>query len=186
MEQVKDYQDKTISIDLEDIMIEFGDELTSLAYSYVKNVEIAKDTVQNVFVSCFLHLDSFEGRSSLKTWLYRITINKCKDYLKSSFYRKVLLFGYSKQDFPALETVEDTIINNELSYQLKETIFKLSVKYREVIMMHYYQDLSTNEISSILQISVHTVRTRLSRARKNLTKLLGEEEITYEYREEEN
>ncbi|MDA6131003.1 hypothetical protein OSK38_26985, partial [Escherichia coli] len=55
---------------VEDLMIEYGSELASLAFSYVKDTAQAKDIVQNVFISCYQHLHSFKGDSSIKTWLY--------------------------------------------------------------------------------------------------------------------
>lgn len=74
---------------LEEIMLEHGSDLVRLAFSYVKDKETAKDMVQNTFIKCYENLDGFRYESSLKTWLYRITINQCKDYLKSWNYRKV-------------------------------------------------------------------------------------------------
>ena len=68
---------------LEKIMIEYGNELVRLAFSYVKDAEIAKDIVQNTFVKCYKNLDSFRFDAQIKTWLYRITIKEYKDYLKS-------------------------------------------------------------------------------------------------------
>ncbi|WP_317987114.1 sigma factor [Sutcliffiella rhizosphaerae] len=76
---------------LEKVMLEFGDQHARLAYSYVKDKETAKYIVQNVFVKCYTKLNEFRHESSLKTWLYRITINECKDYLKSWNYRKTRL-----------------------------------------------------------------------------------------------
>lgn len=67
---------------LEEIVILYGDELTRLAYTYVKDSETAKDIVQTVFIKCYTHLKTFKGEAKLKTWLYRITINKCKDHVK--------------------------------------------------------------------------------------------------------
>jgi RNA polymerase sigma factor (sigma-70 family) len=78
---------------IEEIMVTYGTELTMLAYSYVKDVNTAKNIVQNVFIKCYYNLLKYKGESSLKTWLYRITINQCKDYLRSAYFRKIKFFG---------------------------------------------------------------------------------------------
>lgn len=70
-------------------MIDYGNELVRLAFSYVKDAEIAKDMVQNSFIKCYKNMESFQFDAQIKTWLYRITINECKDYLKSWNYKMV-------------------------------------------------------------------------------------------------
>ena len=74
---------------LEWLMEQYGDLVMRLAYTYVKEKQIAEDISQEVFISCYKHLQHFERRSTYKTWIYRITVNKCKDYLKSWSYRNI-------------------------------------------------------------------------------------------------
>lgn len=66
-----------------------GHYLTRLAYALVKDKEKAEDIVQEVFIRYYLHLDQFEARSSVKTYLYRITVNECRNYFKSWAFRKI-------------------------------------------------------------------------------------------------
>lgn len=165
---------------LEAIMIKYGSELSALAYSYVKNAEEAKDIVQNVFVSAFMNWDKFRGDSSVKTWLYRMTINKCKDYLKSSRFKR-LIFMDKQIESPDLEySAYQNMIDKELSSVIKSSLFKLKVKHREVIFMRYYQDLSVKEIASILGIPEASVHSRLRRAKGQLAPLLEMEVFHYE------
>ena len=86
---VQNIEENNLEEILEEIMITYGDELTRLAYTYVKDIETAKDVVQSVFLKCYTHLRTFRGDSKLKTWLYRIPINKCKDYLRSSYFKRL-------------------------------------------------------------------------------------------------
>ncbi|MGD6818228.1 sigma-70 family RNA polymerase sigma factor [Metabacillus sp. 84] len=165
---------------LNELMIEYGDELVRLAYSYVKNAETAKDLVQNTFVSVYTKFDHFEGNSSIRTWLYRITINKCKDYLKSAPFRKTLLTKETSES-------EDTKANPSRSFEQKEqatavrqSLEKLPVKYREVLIMMYFQDLNSKEIAEVLKIPEASVRTRLRRAKSKLSPLLQKEVLRYE------
>ncbi len=75
---------------LNDLMNEYGQEIIWLAYSYVRDKSTAEDLAQNAFLKCYQKIDTFKNDSSIKSWLYRITINCCKDYLKSSYFRRIL------------------------------------------------------------------------------------------------
>lgn len=123
---------------IEELMIAYGNELTFLAYSYVKNIEDAKDIAQNVFVTAFLHIEKLRGDSSIKTWLYRVTINKCKDHLKSSMFKRIVLFGSGIEPTQSGPSSVEDLIDKEFSYSIKKAVFKLKLKYREVILMRYF------------------------------------------------
>ena len=97
---------------LDKIMIEYGNELVRLAFSYVKDAEIAKDIVQNTFVKCYKKLDSFRFDAQIKTWLYRITINECKDYLKSWHYKMVRVKSFINETTKSIiPSTEKTVID---------------------------------------------------------------------------
>ena len=67
---------------IDEIMNKYGQEVLQLVYSYVNNKEVAEDLTQDIFVKCYKSLHTYKGNSNLKTWLWRIAINHCKDYLK--------------------------------------------------------------------------------------------------------
>lgn len=93
-------------------MIEYGNELVRLAFSYVKDTESAKDMVQNTFIKCYKNLDSFRFDAQIKTWLYRITINECKDYLKSWNYKMVQVKSFINETAKSiLPSTERTVID---------------------------------------------------------------------------
>ncbi|WP_112181140.1 sigma-70 family RNA polymerase sigma factor [Paraliobacillus zengyii] len=163
---------------LEEIMLEHGSELVRLAFNYVKDKETAKDMVQNTFIKCYENLDDFHFDSSIKTWLYRITINQCKDYLRSWHYRKVhakSLFGSSITGL--LPTTEDKVIRDSEHEEMKGFIFSLPKNYREVIFLYYYKSLSIGEIAEVTDLNINTVKTRLSRAKQRLKTLIEEANI---------
>lgn len=163
---------------LEKIMIEYGNELVRLAFSYVKDTEIAKDMVQNTFIKCYKNLDSFRYDAQIKTWLYRITINECKDYLKSWNYKMVQLKRFIHETARSvLPSTEKTVIENYDNEEMKENIFSLPKVYREVIYLYYYDSLKTEEIANVLDIPVNTVKTRLRRAKQRLEPMLKEAEL---------
>lgn len=163
---------------LENMMIEYGNELVRLAYSYVKDTETAKDMVQNTFIKCYKNLDSFRNDAPIKTWLYRITINECKDYLKSWNYRMVQAKSFMNETARSISpSVEKMVIDKYNSEEMIDTIFSIPKVYREVVFLYYYDSLNSREISTILDISVNTVKTRLRRAKKKLGPMIKEEEF---------
>lgn len=163
---------------LEKIMIDYGNELVRLAFSYVKDAEVAKDMTQNTFIKCYKNLDSFRFDAQIKTWLYRITINECKDYLKSWQYKKVQVKSFIHETTKAiLPSTEKIVIEKFNSEEIKDTIFSLPKVYREVVYLYYYDSLTTEEIADVLHISVNTVKTRLRRAKQRLYLVIKEAEF---------
>ncbi|MBD8032972.1 sigma-70 family RNA polymerase sigma factor [Solibacillus merdavium] len=163
---------------LEKIMIEYGNELVRLAFSYVKDVETAKDLVQNTFIKCYKNIDSFRYDAHIKTWLYRITINECKDYLKSWNYKMVQVKSFINETAKSiLPSTEKKVIDKYNNEEIKDTIYSLPKVYREVVYLYYYDSLSTEEIANVLDIPVNTVKTRLRRAKHRLESMLKEAEL---------
>jgi len=163
---------------LEKVMIEYGDELVRLAFYYLKDTETAKDIVQNTFIKCYKNVDSFRYDAQIKTWLYRITINECKDYLKSWNYKMVQVKSFINVTAKSISpSVERTVIDKYNSGKMKETIFSLPKVYREVVYLYYYDSLKTEEIAQVLDIPVNTVKTRLRRAKQRLKPMIKEAEL---------
>ncbi|MCM3711126.1 sigma-70 family RNA polymerase sigma factor [Sporosarcina luteola] len=163
---------------LEKVMIEYGNELVRLAFSYVKETEIAKDLVQNAFIKCYKNLDSFRNDAHIKTWLYRITINECKDYLKSWNYKMVQVKSFINETARSISpSVEKTVLDKHKSEEMRQTIFAIPIVYREVVYLYYYESLKIEEIGKVLDIPVNTVKTRLRRAKKRLQPMIKEAEL---------
>ncbi|ETI67587.1 sigma-70 family RNA polymerase sigma factor [Neobacillus vireti] len=154
---------------LEIIMDAYGDRIKRLVYSYVKDWGTASDLTQEVFVTAYMKLETFERRSSFKTWIFTIAVNKCKDYLKSWHYRNMVMnekvFSFMKDKS---KTPEEQVLRNDENRELLDAIWGLPLKYREVFLLHYYQDLSLQEMSTTLGIPITTVKTRLFRGKEKL------------------
>lgn len=150
-------------------MDEYGELLIRLAYTYVKDIHVAEDIIQEVFLKVYEKEDQFRFESSYKTYLYRITINRCKDYLKSWSFRSLFFTDKRLSSEPETnESAENMMIRFQEDYELGEKVLSLPIKYREVLILHYYQDYSVSEIGSILSISQNTVNTRLRRAKERI------------------
>lgn len=163
---------------LEKMMIEYGNELVRLAFSYVKDTETAKDMVQNTFIKCYKNLDSFRFDAQIKTWLFRITINECKDHLKSWNYKMVQVKSFINETAKSiLPSTEKTVIEKYNNEELKDTIFSLPKVYLEVVYLYYYDSFTTEEIAEVLDIPVNTVKTRLRRAKQRLESMIKEAEL---------
>ena len=149
-------------MDLEQIVNEYGDALLRMCFLYLKDHAMAEDAVQETFLRAFRHQDDFQGKSSVKTWITRIAINVCKDMLTDPWARH-----RSGEDLPDEATPEPSF-SSEDRYVISGKIANLPPKYKEVILLHYYQELKLSEIAEILGESETTIKTRLKRARDML------------------
>lgn len=149
-------------MDLERIVNEYGDALLRMCFLYLKDHAIAEDAVQETFLRAFRHQDGFRGESSVKTWITRIAINVCKDMLTDPWARH-----RSDGELPVEATPEPSF-SSEDRYVISGKIANLPPKYKEVILLHYYQELKLSEIAEILGESEATIKTRLKRARDML------------------
>lgn len=158
------------------LMDDYGQDVMRLSFSYVKNHAVAEELTQEIFIKVYEKLDTYKRKSSLKTWLWRIAINHCKDYLKSWHYRKVLLAEkISLEKRGTSESTEDEVIQRNEDALLAEEVLHLPVKYREVIHLHYFMDMSIREIEQVIGINQNTIKTRLKRAKELLKDRLEEE-----------
>ncbi|EMI9087153.1 sigma-70 family RNA polymerase sigma factor [Bacillus cereus group sp. RP37] len=166
-------EDKELLID--EIMSKYGQEVLQLVYSYVNNKEIAEDVTQDIFVKCYKSLHTYKGKSNVKTWLWRIAINQCKDYIKSWYNNKVIV---TEDEFTFVgsqkESVEQTVIQNAEDRELASAVMNLPIKYREVIYLFYYEELSIKEIAIVIEVKENTIKTRLKKAKELLKKGLEE------------
>lgn len=162
---------------LEWLMNEYGQNVTRLAFTYVKQKELSEDIAQEVFIKCFLNLDKFRNESSYKTWLYRITVNLCKDKLRSWSFKNILLNEFFSKTKITKKSPEIELLVVEEQRIISEEILLLPIKYREIIILYYYEEMSYNQISDLLNLSLQTVKSRLHRARQLLKKSLERSKI---------
>lgn len=140
---------------------------------------LAEDIVQETFLSAFRKFDSFSGKSSVFTWLYAIMLNKFRTYCRKVKRRKRLRSlpvgdnpGWPDNVRSSHRSPYAELANSELSESLIEAIYKLPVKLREVVAMHYFDDLTLNEVAGILGCHLATVKSRLFRSKERLRQAL--------------
>ncbi|RKD24759.1 RNA polymerase sigma-70 factor, ECF subfamily [Caminicella sporogenes DSM 14501] len=144
---------------------EYGTEILRLSYLYLKDYQLAEDACQDTFLKVYNKFHTFKGDSSEKTWITRICINVCKNYLRSSWLKRIVL---NDKKLKNKKDLDKELFNKVENNDLLKSIMNLKPKYREVILMYYYQQFTVKEIAEILCISESNVYTRLSRARKEL------------------
>ncbi len=154
--------------DMNNLVDEYGDSLLRMCFLYLKDIHLAEDAVQDTFIKVYKNYTNFKGDSEEKTWVIRIAINICKNYLRSSWWKRI-------DEAAVLESITASNSTDTLEDEaLLLEIMKLSPKYKEVILLFYYQDMKIREISETLSIHEATVSVRLMRAREILkAKLKG-------------
>ena len=157
--------------------------MLALAQRLLKNRTHAEDAVQDAFLDAFRALDSFEGRSSLKTWLHRITVNASLAKLRRLKRLSEQPFDVYLPEFDQhgcrteapwthIVRVEDIVENEHLRMLVHENIDALPDSYRIVLLLRDIEGYDTSEVSKLLDISESNVKVRLHRARAALKKLL--------------
>ncbi len=160
--------------DIETLIREYGNDVLKTAYSFVRDREAAKDLFQETFIKANYNLDKFRGDSSIKTWLIRITVNVCKDYLKSAYQKKVVPMTQVEEDSLRVEDDHEQIENADRDEQIRRAVNSLPENYREVVLCVYFREMSVADTSAALGVPEGTVKSRLARARDVLkSKLEG-------------
>jgi len=139
-----------------------------MIYYTILDEEDAKDLTQEVFYKIWKGLDSFRNESSLKTWIFRITQNHLKNYLKSKKIKKILslefLFEEKNRDFESKDYY--------LSERIESLLSRLPEDYRRVLVLFYIDGFNIKEISEILGTKEGTIKSKLHRAREKLKSLI--------------
>jgi len=160
---------------LEYLMLRFGKQVLKLAYYYVRDKYLAEDIYQEVFIRVYRNLDKFKHESSYYTWIYRITVNLCKDYLKSATFKKLITFGIMN-DFKRSSQEANRLLEKVEGGEVFSLVMELPAKYRLPLSLHYFEGFSTSEIAPMLEITESNVKVRLHRGREKLKTLLSKED----------
>lgn len=154
----------------------YSSRIYNFAYRFLKNSEAAEDATQEVFVKMLKHANQFHGDAKLSTWLFSITANWCRDYLrkadnKSKEPEDVLV----SLPAPAELSPERNLQRRENERRIQKALGALTPEQREAILLSRYQGLSYAEIAQISGCSEGAVKTRVFRAMETLKKALATE-----------
>lgn len=160
---------------IENFVQTYQQDVFRLALSILDDAPEAEDATQEALLNALRSVDSFRGAASLKTWLYSITVNICRNRLQRhrAYARLTRILGGILR-MRHTSSVEEDAIENESNETLWRVIRSMNEKHRIPIVLRYYHDLSVTEIARILQIPEGTVHSRLNTARRQLHEVLKE------------
>ena len=158
----------------EELVRRYRNDVFAVSYHYLRNREDAWDNSQEVFLKAHRGLKRFRGESSFKTWILRITANRCKDHFKKRRLRTVAL-DVEDSDRQAPSPAAGPTGNleaKELGQAIQTALEELSEKHRTAFILREYEGLSYEEMAQTIGCSTGTVMSRLHHARKKLQKTL--------------
>ncbi|MFC3771112.1 RNA polymerase sigma factor [Paenibacillus sp. GCM10012303] len=173
----EDYLSHVSKIDhsiISDITKKYWNDVWNYAFLITKDYDQSNDIAQDVFVKAFKSIDSYRGEGSVKTWLLVIARNTAYSYLRSAFFRKVTVFAVVHSN-ASVASAEKEFFEKNFINEIWKAVMDLPRHYREVIVLDAQLEMSIDEISKFLSVSQGTVKSRIHRARKMLTKKLKEE-----------
>ena len=158
---------------LDRLIRDYHAPVTRLAYRLLGWRGDVEDVVHDVFLAAFRKLPHFRSESSAWTWLAAITINRCR----SDYRKRLLRLKWLKGRTREREITSDVcgIERDETAAKVRDAVAKLSTHDRELIVLHYLEELPIAEICKLTGASDRTIHVRMHRARKRLKELLGDE-----------
>ncbi|MFC1738863.1 RNA polymerase sigma factor [Planctomycetota bacterium] len=170
----------------EHLIIKYQNRIYNVILKICRNSDDAAELTQDTFVKIIQNIDKFEGRSSFYTWAFRIAVNLTLNYCKKSVNPRLRSIDaeyyenpkYTKQTLKALlkdETLPDPAVvaaNKELAGIIINAVWKLDDAHRAVVVLRDIEGMNYKQIAQILEINLGTVKSRLSRARSDLRKIL--------------
>ena len=163
----------------------YSERVLNLAYRITGNEDTARDLTQEIFIKVYQKLDTFEQRSNIYTWIYRVAVNHIYNYLKKERRRSwvglldktvedIIQDGDIEPSFPAVreKAADHKLEETERADIVWRAVRSLPPKYAVPLSLYTYERLSYLEIAEALDISLSAVEARIHRARKKLIKIL--------------
>ena len=145
------------------------------ALAILGNPQTAEEVLQDCFLRAYKHLHTLNGDPSISPWLHRVAVNLCYSHLRRNYRVQLTISLESLSNYFAPDSVpspEEDVYRNEMQTALKRGLASLSFKHRTVIVLHYLQGFSLEDIAYVLNCPVGTVKSRLHHGRKTLSRRL--------------
>jgi RNA polymerase sigma-70 factor (ECF subfamily) len=159
----------------DEVYARFGEMVYNLALRLAGNREEAADFTQEIFLRIFRHLGTFGGRSALKTWVFRIAINHCRDRLSRHYPAMQSIDDTAEEGVPIADPgrgPEDLAVAADEGRRVTEGLSRIPPVFCEAVVLRDLEGLSYEEIAEVLGVRVGTVRSRIARGREHLRILL--------------
>lgn len=155
------------------LMERYQQKVYSYLYRFLyQNRDAAEDVTQSVFLKVYQNLSAVDLNLPFQPWIYRIAHNEAANYLRTRSRKRESQLDDSQWDNFADDSNHDDLSKKEDQVLVHKTLQKLKPKYREVIVLHYFEEKSYEEIAQILDSSTNSVGTLLRRGRQQMQKLL--------------
>lgn len=161
---------------LTDIVNMYGDNLMLFINSFVNNISLAEEIMEDVFMELVVKKHKFKEESSFKTYLFKIGKNKAFNVIK----RKKKCTYIEKFEIEDAKKIEDNVIKTEEQKHIHSALKKLPKDYKTVLYLIYFEDMSYNEIEKVMKKNNKQVKNLAYRARIALKEILGKEGFSYE------
>jgi RNA polymerase sigma-70 factor (ECF subfamily) len=172
----------------EEIYEAYGEKVLNLAYRMTANEETARDLTQDIFLKVYESLTTFEQRSHIYTWIYRIAVNHIYNHLKRERRRQWFRLldenvsdilredeldpGFRERTQSQPPAADRMLESSERARVVWRTVQQLPVKYRVPLVLHHYEEMSYKEIAETMELSMSAVEARIHRAKKQLIRKL--------------
>jgi len=176
-ELISQFQDGNIKA-FNELVNRYKDRLLNYVYHFFNDIDLAEDIVQDTFLKLYTHKDSYKEVAKFSTWIYTIAGNLAKTELRKKKRRKTFSISdlsYDDSEFvisSSESTPEEKIVTKDDVKSLKNAMDKLPVDFKTVIILRDIQELSYDIISSIIEMPLGTVKSRINRARLKLQEIL--------------
>jgi RNA polymerase sigma-70 factor (ECF subfamily) len=160
----------------------YGDGMLRTALAITGDIQVAEEVVQDAFLQVCLKIHSFRQQSFLQTWIFRITINLARNRLRNWWFRRVIDQDGFREDLVvnSVETNPEAIaIRRENQQRVIDCLQEMPIKYREVLVLYYLEELSLAEICRVLKQPEGTVKSKLFRARALLKTKIQAKGVDY-------
>jgi RNA polymerase sigma-70 factor (ECF subfamily) len=157
----------------------YEQKMLRYAKKFLFDREDSRDLVQEIFLKAYMNIKSFDATRRFSPWLYRIAHNDFINAMKKNRRMPVFSFDFDTiLPHPASkETADKGMTDSETKELLDKSLSKLDAKYRELLVLYYFEEMDYKEIAEILQIPVGTVGVRLKRGREAIKKIIDEHEV---------
>lgn len=163
------------------LMERYEKKLTRYGKKFLADHEDTKDLVQEVFIDAYMNIKGFDASRKFSPWIYRMAHNKFINTVKKKWREMIFPFDLDLL-FPqpiAKETADAELHKQDLKRMLDQCLEKIDSKYKEPLVLYYFEDMDYKEIADVLQIPISTVGIRLKRGRENLKKLVKKFDENY-------
>ena len=178
---IKDFQKGNIK-SYNQLVYRYKDRLFNYIYQFVRDIDLAEDLLQDTFLKLYTHKNSYREVAKFSTWIYTIAGNFAKTELRKFKRRKT----YSNSDLSfddrefivedKSKTASEILYQDQLSKELNECLYELPLKFKTIIILRDIQELSYDEISTIVDLPLGTVKSRINRGRVKLHDCLLQKE----------